>query len=113
MKIILSAVALAALGGCAVYSPPYQSGYQQSYQSAAPFDPYEWHTVPLEPARPAYAPYYAQPYAAPYYAPQPYYYAPQPYYVGPPITLGLDFIFRGGSGYGYRGGRGRGGRGRH
>ena len=110
MKIILSVVALAALGGCAVVQPPYQSVYQQSHQSGALVDPYEWHTVPLEPARPAYSPYYAQPYVQPYYAPEPYY-APQPYYIGPPVTLGFDFIFRGGSGHGYRGGRGHGGRG--
>jgi hypothetical protein len=109
MKIILSVVALAALGGCAVYQP----AYQPAYRSAAPHDPYQWHTVAPEPVYPAagrvsapnYAPYYAQP----YYAPPVY--APQPYYVGPPITIGLDFLFRGGSG-GHRGGRGRGHRGR-
>ena len=102
MKKIVAVVALATLGGCAVYQP----GPPNYIGRADTFDPYQWHTVAVEPA-------YAQPsqsYYAPqpsYYAPRPYY-APQPYYAYPPVTIGLDFMFRGGSGRGGYGHRGHG-----
>jgi hypothetical protein len=114
MKKIVAVVALATLGGCAVYQPGPANYIGRT--DAAAFDPYQWHTVEAEPAqvsRYRAAPtYYAQPYYAPqpsYYAPQ--YYAPQPYYRYPPVTIGLDFMFRGGHGYRGRGGHGRGYRG--
>lgn len=101
MKTILAVLALAALGGCAVAppAPVYYGG------RAAPVDPYQWHTVAVEPAgvsrgeyssEPVYAPapvYVPQPvYAAPVYA-APVYAAPAPSYYYPPVTIGLDFVF--------------------
>ena len=106
MKKIVAVVALATLGGCAVYQPGPPNYIGRA--DAASFDPYQWHTVEAEPV---YAPrynaaptYYAQP---TYYAPQAVY-APQPYYVNPPVTIGLDFMFRGGTGRGGYGHRGHG-----
>jgi hypothetical protein len=115
MKKIVAVVALATLGGCAVYPPGPPNVIGRS--GAASFDPYQWHTVAVEPA---YAPrysaaptYYAQPaYSQPtYYQPM---YAPQPYYAYPPVTIGLDFMFGGwyGSRHGGRGGHGYRGHGR-
>jgi hypothetical protein len=113
MKKIVAVVALATLGGCAVYQP----GPANYVGGADTFDPYQWHTVSQQPvyaprynAAPVYAPSSPswQPYYAPqpsYYAPRPYY-APQPYYAYPPVTIGLDFLFRGGSGHRGRGGYG-------
>lgn len=110
MKKIVAVVALAALGGCAVYQP----GPSNYVGATDTFDPYQWHTVSEQPVHaPRYraAPAYAQPWQ-PYYAPQPSYhaprpyYAPQPYYAYPPVTIGLDFMFRGGSGHRGRGGYG-------
>lgn len=106
MKTIIAVIALATLGGCAVYQPgpPNYGG------RADTFDPYQWHTVPEQPVyAPRYnaAPMYRQP---SYYAPRSYY-APQPYYTYPPVTIGLDFMFRGGSGHRGRGGYGHGGHG--
>ncbi len=113
MKKIVAVVTLAALGGCAVYQPGPPNYVGRT--DASSFDPYQWHTVePVQSPRYSAAPsYYAQPYYAPqpsYYAAQPYY-APQPYYAYPPVTIGLDFMFRGGSGYRGRGHGGRGYRG--
>ncbi len=113
MKKIVAVVALATLGGCAVYQPGPPNYIGRA--DAGSFDPYQWHTVePVRAPRYSAAPaYYAQP-AMPYYSqpayPQPIY-APQPYYSYPPVTIGLDFMFRGGSGYRGRGGHGRGYRG--
>ncbi|MBA5689577.1 hypothetical protein [Rugamonas apoptosis] len=94
MKTILAVLALATLGGCVV-APPAPTYYGGR---AAPVDPYQWHTVAVEPAgasrvqyssEPVYAP---QPvYAAPVYAPV--YAAPAPSYYYPPVTIGLDFVF--------------------
>jgi hypothetical protein len=99
MKTILAVLALAALGGCAVAPPA-----PVYYGAAAPVDPYQWHTVAVEPAggsrvqytsEPVYAPapvYVPQPvYAAPVYGPV--YAAPAPSYYYPPVTIGLDFVF--------------------
>ena len=120
MKLVLAVVAIATLGGCAVYpaAPPM---YGVRAAPAGSYDPYQWHTVgpaqgassqPVEYAsQPAqgYAaqPVYAQPvYAQPLY-PQPLYAQPvYPYF--PPVTIGLDFMF-GGWCCGHRGGWGRGG----
>ena len=124
MKLILAVVALATLGGCAVYpaAPPM---YGVRAAPAGSYDPYQWHTVgpgadgapaeyasqpaPGYAAAPVYAqPVYAQPvYAAPLYA-QPAY----PYYAYPPVTIGLDFMVGGWccgnrGGWGRRGFRGR------
>lgn len=119
MKLVLAVVALASLGGCAVYpaSPPM---YGVRAAQAGSYDPYQWHTVgpggESAPAAyasgpaPAYsvAPVYAQPvYAQPVYV-QPAY----PYYAYPPVTIGLDFMLGGWccgnhGGWGRRGYRGR------
>jgi hypothetical protein len=115
MKKIVAVVALATLGGCAVYQPGPPNYIGRA--DAGSFDPYQWHTVDVEPVQaPRYNPaptYYAQP-VVPYYSQPTYFqpmYAPQPYYSYPPVTIGLDFMFRGGSGHrgrGHHGGRGHG-----
>lgn len=97
MKTLLAVAALVALGGCAV---------QQPYYAARPVsDPYQWHTVSVQPSDRAggtqYASEQASPgvvysepvYAAPVYAPAPVYYAPAPAYYYPPVSIGLDFAF--------------------
>jgi len=108
MKKIAAVVALATLGGCAVYQPGPANYTGRA--NAASFDPYQWHTVAVEPAyvtRYNAAPtYYPRTYSRPIYAPQAVY-APQPYYAYPPVTIGFDFMF--GRWYGSR----HGGHGRH
>ena len=118
MKKIVAVVALATLGGCAVYQPG--PAHYIGRPDAASFDPYQWHTVAVEPAyvtrynaAPTYypPPYSRPPYSRPIYAPQAVY-APQPYYAYPPVTIGLDFLFRGGSRHGRHGHHGHRGHGR-
>lgn len=100
MKTLLAVAALVALAGCAV---------QQPYYAAQPVvsDPYQWHTVSVQPSDRAYGNYgsssgYATEeapprvvYSAPVvtYAPAPVYYAPAPAYYYPPVSIGLDFSF--------------------
>lgn len=115
MKTLMAVAALVALGGCAV---------QQPYYASRPVsDPYQWHTVSVQPSERAtggsYSPQYtteeaprvvySEPvYSAPVYAPAPVYYAPAPAYYYPPVSIGLDFSFGhwccghrwGGRGYG-------------
>ena len=107
MKTLLAVIATAALAGCVVAPTP-------RYYAAAPqpSDPYQWHTVPSEPAPSAdsyptrsyssYEPVYT---AAPVYvAPpvyQPYY---QPYYYEPALTFGLGVLIGNSWGRGWHGG---------
>jgi hypothetical protein len=96
MKTLLAVTALVALGGCAV---------QQPYYAARPAvsDPYQWHTVSVQPsdrvAGNSYSTQYTESapvvtYSAPaVYAPAPVYYAPAPAYYYPPVSIGLDFSF--------------------
>lgn len=122
-KLALSVLALSVLSGCAVAPPaaPYISRVVQ--------DPYQWHTVSVEPvgavridrqyggdsvyvpqAEYSSRPVYVQP---PVYMAPPLY-APAPAYYYPPVTIGLDFVFgnwccggRGGHHYSGRPGRRR------
>ena len=117
MKILLTLLSLAVLGGCA-YAPPGPPSYATRY-AAPPADPNQWHVVSVTPVAPGTgerlgatsgkgssvqyssepiattAPVYvAQPVymPQPVYVAQPMYYAPAPYYY-PPVSIGLDFMF--------------------
>ena len=111
MKTIFAVVgALAALTGCAVQQPYYTTARVQ--------DPYQWHTVSVQPSDrvPGAAPstvytteelpapssrvVYAEPVTTTtyvstpvYYAPAPVYYQPAPAYYYPPVSFGLDLSF--------------------
>ncbi len=89
-RLIFSLVALSAVGGCAVYAPPYPGPY--AYGTDANGQPVY-----------AAAPVNAVPYYYPYYSP--YYY--DPVYLGPPVFFNFGFHsgdgFHGG-GRGFRGG---------
>ena len=107
MKTIFAVLALAALGGCAVQQPYYAN------RAPAVVDPYQWHTVSVEPSSrvaggPATTTYTTEavPVSQPttayasqpvYYVtqPQPVYYAPAPAYYYPPVSIGLDFVVGG------------------
>lgn len=80
-RVATVALAVAGLGGCAVYGPAGGDAYYgaPAYGDAAPG-------------------YYG--YGAPGY------YAPAPVYVGPPVTFGFSFGYWGG-GHGHRGHRHR------
>lgn len=92
-RLIFSLVALSAMGGCAVYAPPYPGPYAYGMDANG---------------QPVYA---AAPVnAVPYY--YPYYYDPM--YLGPPIFF--NFGFHSGGGRSFHGGGGGfhgGGRGSH
>jgi hypothetical protein len=102
MKILLAVMAMAALGGCVVAPTP-------RYYTAAPqpYDPYQWHTVPSEPAQaaPVYSSRaystYEPVYAAPVYVAPPVY---QPYYYEPALTFGLGVLIGNSWGRGSYGG---------
>lgn len=85
-RLAFSLLALSALGGCAVYGPPY--AYSGTDANGQPV----YVAPPVYPAAPVYA--------------APYYYGPA--YVGPPIGLNFGFGYWGGGGGrgGFRGGRG-------
>lgn len=118
MKSLLTVVSLVALAGCVV-APPAPANYGTRVVQA-PYDPYQWHVVPSEPAPPpsrveytsepapvVYAPqtvYAPQPvYVQPYYSP--YYYSPYAY--EPALTFGLGVILGRAWYDGWHGGRGR------
>lgn len=107
-RLIFSMVVLSAMGGCAVYAPPYPGPYVYGMDANG---------------QPVYAaaPVNAVPYYYPYYYPNyyPNYYDPM--YLGPPVFFNFGFhsggsrSFHGGGG-GFRGGGGGfrgGGRGSH
>lgn len=136
MKILLSILAVAVLGGCAT-TPPAQRNYAN--RMPPPADPSQWHVVSVTPVAPGTGerlastsgqgapepgssvlyrsdtevstqPQYLAPpmYAQqPIYVQQPIYAAPAPYYY-PPVSIGLDFMF-GRSWGGRHGGRNWGG----
>ncbi|MGV7208908.1 hypothetical protein ACLB1G_13745 [Oxalobacteraceae bacterium A2-2] len=125
MKALFAVAAVAALAGCAVQQPQYARVVQ-------PSDPYQWHTVSVEPSNRVSGspnvvystepvvqqqasttvvytePVYASPVYSPVYVAPPVYAAPSYYY--PPVTVGFDFVFGnwghrwGGYRGGYRGG---------
>lgn len=117
MKLLLTLVSLAVLGGCA-YVPPGPPNYATRY-APPPADPSQWHVVSVTPVPPGTGErlgatsgkgspvqYSSQPIASttpvyvtqpvyvpqPVYVAQPMYYAPAPYYY-PPVSIGLDFMF--------------------
>ncbi len=107
-KTLLALMAVAALAGCVVAPTPryYTAAPQQ------PYDPYQWHTVPSEPA-PAANAYPARSYSSyePVYAAPPVYVAPpvyqpyyQPYYYEPALTFGLGVLIGNSWGRGSYGG---------
>lgn len=90
MKSLLALLALAALGGCAAPGPAVYGG--PVAQEA--FDPYQWHTVSVEPvwrgaarapATVTYAPQVEYSPAPVYYSPAPVYYSARPVYVAPRV----------------------------
>ena len=111
MKTIFAVVGvLAALTGCAVQQPYYTTARVQ--------DPYQWHTVSVQPSdrvsgngastvytteelpAPSSRVVYAEPVTTTtyvstpvYYAPAPVYYQPAPAYYYPPVSFGLDLSF--------------------
>jgi hypothetical protein len=107
MKRLMILSLATALGGCVV-APPAPP------QRLAAIDPYQWHVVSVDNVqRPAGSPSHSGttieplPASAPVYALAPvttpvlpYYYAPAPYYTYPPVSIGLDFVFGFGHGWG-------------